>query len=235
MTGLLDRLRAWLGSPFGGGTADADDAAESASASTTASDQPAPQVVHRDDRPLETPSTMDRTDPPTPGSQSGRETRVDIPDAEADVDGPGEETGSPEDLGRVSIPDAEATADESTGDVTPTPAERSDAAASTADEGAESTADEGAASTADEGAESTTTSEIAADQDDSTDTAFACSVCGTAVDDPSEPCPLCRSTDVVPAGGDGDGGTPMQSGRTAVSTTNDDEAVDRLHDVSDEG
>jgi hypothetical protein len=60
-----------------------------------------------------------------------------------------------------------------------------------------------------------------------------CSVCGTTVDDPSAPCPLCRSTDVGPTGVDGGGtGTPGGSGHTVVST-GDDEAVERLRDVRD--
>jgi hypothetical protein len=84
MTGLLDRLRAWFGAVFRRGTAETgDDAPES-----DASDR---RVVHRDDRPLETPSTMDRPAPPS-ASTPDRPARVEVPDAEADV----------------SMPDAEA-------------------------------------------------------------------------------------------------------------------------------
>jgi hypothetical protein len=61
-------------------------------------------------------------------------------------------------------------------------------------------------------------------------------VCGTAVDDPSEPCPLCRSTDVVPVSEEAnDAAAPSRGGRTTVSAADDDEAVDRLRDVTEEG
>lgn len=198
MTGPFDRLRAWLGSLFGGGTTDADDVtgAESASTPASESERSAPQVVHRDDRPLETPSTMDRTDPPAPASNStaraGGKPAVDIPDAEA-TDGASADDATPAaDTSARPVADAADSAGDEQGGPTGTPAA------------------------------------------DDADAAFACSVCGTAVDDPTEPCPLCRSTDVVPVSdGDADAETPARGGRTAVSTADDDddEAVDRLRDV----
>jgi hypothetical protein len=185
---LLDRLRAWLGFDADGTTEADDDGAGS-----TAADRPAPQVVHRDDRPLETPSAMDRTEPPAPGSGSGTRGSTDGDDAgtDAGTDARSGRTDPAPEAEAESIPDAEATAD-----------------------------DEQPGSTAvgppDSGGESG-------------DTAFVCSVCGTTVDDPSEPCPLCRSTDVGAVGG---GTEPSaHGGRTAVSTADDDEAVDRLRDV----
>lgn len=33
---------------------------------------------------------------------------------------------------------------------------------------------------------------------------YACAVCGTPVEGPDEECPLCRSSDIVPAGDDGE-------------------------------
>jgi len=179
MTGLLDRLRAWFGAVFGGETAETDDDAPNASES----DAPDRRVVHRDDRPLETPSTMDRPAPPS-ASTSDRSARVEVPDAEAEAHAD-DRPASP----GVSIPDAEATA---TADAETPPADGPE-----------------------------------------TDAAVACSVCGTTVDDPSAPCPLCRSTDVVPVADAPDevaGETPAHGRRTAASTA-DDEAVERLRDV----
>ena len=190
MTGLFARLRAWLG---GGSKTDSENE------SVTAAESADPRVVHRDDRSLETPSTMEQTDPPSAGSES-----------------PDPKTGTPAaDEPAVSIPDAEATAEASEPGSVVTPAdeesvERGDAATET---GARPDADP--VDTPDDGA-------------------VACSVCGTTVDDPSEPCPLCRSTDVVPvadADADAEDAEPFtRGGRTAVSAA-DDEAVDRLRDV----
>jgi hypothetical protein len=187
MTGLFARVRAWLGGLFDGGTA--DDAT-----GTTSADESSSRVVHRDDRPLETPNTMAHPDPPSTASREG-----ESPDAGTGAPNAAEAT--------VSIPDAEAT------------------------DGAERAAGE-----ADPEAGAHTDSEPAAARDDGT---VACSVCGTTVDDPSEPCPLCRSTDVEPVADAADAGAEdadakafTRGGRTAVSTA-DDEAVDRLRDVRD--
>lgn len=212
MTGLLDRLRAWLGSVFGGGSSDQDGTG----------DDPDPdsrdrRVVHRDDRPLETPSTLERGRADREASRTtGTGDQVEIPDAEGD----GPET--------VSIPDAEAVG-EGEGDApspaaepeesTPTPTDRSAAAELDDPEARDASGETGVA-------------------DSGADADFACSVCGTTVDEPSDPCPLCRSTDVVPVAdaADVEAEEPLtRGGRTAVSTADDDEAVDRLHDVRDEG
>jgi len=204
---LFERLRAWLGGVFGDGTADEADDPEAAS------DGPEPRVVHRDDRPLETPTTMDRTEPPTSNSESG--TRVEGADAETETarTAPGEDDPATEPE-TVSIPDAEATAGDSAVSTPDDPVP---------DDPAVSTPDDSTADTAD------------GDRDDSSD-AFSCSVCGTTVDDPSEPCPLFRSTDVVPVADAAEADEPLvRGGRTAVSTADDDEAVDRLRDVRDDG
>jgi hypothetical protein len=206
MTGVFDRLRAWLGSVFGGGAADGDDGPDAPDPGPEADGR----VVHRDDRPLETPSTMERMDPPAPTRER--------PDAEGETAGDTEApTTTPE---TVSIPDAEAEA-------------RGDDDATTT--GEPPIDDSGRPPTATEAADDRTGgSQTAEATHDSADSAFACSVCGTTIDDPSEPCPLCRSTDVVPTDGTSDAGTPTRGGRTTVST-GDDEAVDRLRDVTDEG
>ncbi|AZH25443.1 hypothetical protein [Haloplanus aerogenes] len=234
MTGLFGRLRAWLGSVFGSGTDEADGTADTDTVSASESEQSPPRVVHRDDRPLETPSTMDRTDPPAPGSQSAATPQVDIPDAES-TDAETPHSGDDSATEPVSIPDAEATTGASTDETTPTASER-ERAEPTADQSASTTTD-AADSTANEQEELAPTPDTTADDhEESGDAAFACSVCGTAVDDPSEPCPLCRSTDVVPTGGNGDAEASTRGGRTAVSAADDDdEAVDRLRDVRDEG
>lgn len=207
---VFERLRAWLGGLFGGGASDADGEGDD----PASSDDPSPRVVHRDDRPLETPSTMDRTDPPAPESRSG--TRVDIPDAETDGPARGGRDQPTAEADTVSIPDAEP--------ASPT--------------GAESAASDGADPAVDERTEPTpapTPDTADGTQEDAADGAFACSVCGTTVDDPSTPCPLCRSTDVVPVADAAEADEPLtRGGRTAVSTTDDDEAVNRLRDVRDD-
>ncbi|WP_049936301.1 hypothetical protein [Haloplanus natans] len=86
MTGVFDRLRAWLGTVLGGETTDTD-------GDTAESDAPDRRVVHRDDRPLETPSTMDRP------------ARVEVPDAEAESEAHVDGRPAPAD---ASIPGAEA-------------------------------------------------------------------------------------------------------------------------------
>ena len=196
MTGLFARFRTWLGGLFDGGSA-ADDATEAAA------DASSPRVVHRDDRPLETPGTMERTD--------SRSTERGDSDATASPPGAAEPT--------VSIPDAEATPGGS----------GSDDVAPTADGDATADGRPGR-----EGAMTTVGADANPDGDPGDDT-FACSVCGTTVDDPSAPCPLCRSTDVGPVADDAteaDAEAFARGGRTAVSTA-DDEAVDRLRDLRD--
>ncbi|SDZ82434.1 hypothetical protein SAMN04488065_0590 [Haloplanus vescus] len=206
MTGLLDRLRAWLG---GGSNDEADDA-------EAATDESNSRVVHRDDRPLETPQQIESPDPPVPSAEET--TPANRPDTE---------TEAPPTSGSVSIPDAESMARDE-------PAAGAGASDDSGED--ESTADdaEPAAETAEATPSESTDSAPSDDTGDNAgdeDAAFACSVCGTAVDDPESPCPLCRSTDVVPRGDapTGDGGA-SQEGRTAVSAA-DDEAVDRLRDV----
>jgi hypothetical protein len=62
---------------------------------------------------------------------------------------------------------------------------------------------------------------------------YECAVCGTSVEGPDGECPLCRSTDVVPAGGsdgEGDRDDPPSGGRRHVSA-GDDASVERLRDL----
>ncbi|MFD1633738.1 hypothetical protein ACOZ4L_12965 [Haloplanus ruber] len=201
MTGLLDRLRSWLGSVFGAETTDGDDV----SADVDGQDaRDSPTVVHRDDRPLETPSDLDHSSPTESAPVRGAST------SGAEHEAPSDPTDDEEaERGRVSIPDAESVA----GGAADTPAEGDRANSSGADP------------------------EMADDRGDADDDAadgFACAVCGTAVDDPTEACPLCGATDVRPDGERGDGHHESPGGRTAVSAA-DDEAVERLGDVRDAG
>ena len=69
---------------------------------------------------------------------------------------------------------------------------------------------------------------------------YECAVCGTAVDDPEGECPLCRSTDLVPAGSGadagGDGSGPAGGRRERVAAADaDEEAVDRLRELREDG
>lgn len=69
---------------------------------------------------------------------------------------------------------------------------------------------------------------------------YECGLCGTGVDDPGGQCPLCRGTDVVPAGADA---TPDADGETAgpatverrEAATADEESVERLRTLRAEG
>jgi uncharacterized Zn finger protein (UPF0148 family) len=64
---------------------------------------------------------------------------------------------------------------------------------------------------------------------------YECAVCGTPVEDPDGECPLCRSTDVVPAGSaDGAAADPSAGARERVATA-DDGAVDRLEELREDG
>ena len=202
---LFERLRVWLGSIFGAESSDAGSEEDGEAPSSG----PDPRVVHRDDRPLETPSTLESTEPPSPSSE--RE-RVDVPDAETEAEAVTGESPTPPDT--VSIPDAEARAGGS----------------QAADGTAEADADVETPPAAERGTDPETGSDGHAPDANG---AFACSVCGTTVDDPSEPCPLCRSTDVVPVADAAEADEPLtRGGRTTVSTADDDdEAVDRLRDV----
>lgn len=72
-------------------------------------------------------------------------------------------------------------------------------------------------------------------------TVFKCDVCGTPVEDPDEPCPLCHSETIVPVDAVGDGdrnGTPTtETGPTPVerrvSDGDSDDAASSLADLRD--
>ncbi|WP_251343659.1 hydrogenase maturation nickel metallochaperone HypA [Haloplanus halophilus] len=130
MTGLLDGLRSWLGGRFGAGGEQADEEGAETTASNDRDGGSASAVAHRDDRPLETPATLD------PSPPAGE------PDGSPPADGRDAATAD-RDPGRVEIPDAEG------GDAVSVPeAERTDAGGSGAptDAGDGSGAGEGEAS-----------------------------------------------------------------------------------------
>ncbi|MFB6102782.1 MAG: hypothetical protein ABEJ73_09465, partial [Haloplanus sp.] len=107
MTGFVDRLRSWLGSVFGAGSdGDGENASEGAES------DPEPNVVHRDDRPLETPSNMS---PPESEPQDGRPTASQTTESERN--------GRPDAGDAVSIPDAETVAEDPTETVAEDPTE----------------------------------------------------------------------------------------------------------------
>jgi hypothetical protein len=223
MTGLIDGLRSWFGALLGD---DSDDPSDDRASEPTAEAPPAaggdaPSVVHRDDRPLETPTNLDPS-PPSDATSSTDEAerdhreRVEIPDAEGDVNSAGD----------VSIPDAETGAGSSAG------APEDEVAVADAESSAGSATGEtgdGSADRADAPPVADTT-----DPDDAASDGFVCSVCGTAVDDAEAGCPLCGSTDVRPESTPDDG-SDSPRGRTAVAATDDDAAVDRLRDVRENG
>lgn len=162
----------------------------------------APTVAHRDDRPLETPDTLSLdAERQAMGSDTG--------------DSGGSDEGGPN---RVDIPDAE------------------DGTASTVDPETEvsipdAELGEHVDSAVSGGARPAAETPDAEDGTETHDAEFVCSVCGTGVDDPNESCPLCQSTDVVPAGGSESG--PSRRGRTDTAEA-DGEAVDRLRDMQGE-
>jgi hypothetical protein len=77
------------------------------------------------------------------------------------------------------------------------------------------------------------------------ETEYECAVCGTGVDDPEGPCPLCRATDVVPADSTGgtDGQPPADRGDRDDGplagdrhvAPGDDASVERLRDLRADG
>lgn len=179
MTGLLDRLRGWFGSL--GGSADDTGEEDEADADEPRIEGSAPTVTHRDDRPLETP------DPSlTAAAESVVADESGDADAETDAGATADDGATDGEPGPVSIPDAE-------GGTTPGPkptAERATRSASPTDDGG--TADASAGVETEDAPETTVPDEGDAD-------GFECAVCGTAVEEPSHSCPLCRSTEVVPA------------------------------------
>ncbi|WP_251331001.1 hypothetical protein [Haloplanus pelagicus] len=211
MTGVLDGLRSWLGSLVG---TDEVSTEEDGSAVADPSGPAAPiegretAVAHRDDRPLETPAALD----PSPPTDTGRVSPTpEAPATGGDSDGPE----------RVDIPDAE-------GGVDP------DAASVTGAEGPEhpEPVDGVAVPDADapeDGSEDTTDREAVDDEAG----AFACPVCGTTVDGTAERCPLCGSTDVQPGASSSNEAVGSPRGRSTVSGSDDDRAVDRLRDLRD--
>jgi len=221
MTGVLGRLRAWLGTAFGGDGAGEDDGeggdgsgavTSGPERSDTDHDGGDRRVVYRDDRPLETPNTLDGTDDAADTLRPGR---VAVPDAE-DGSATTPTEGSTTDHPPVSIPDAEGGSPPET----------------TSPAGTEAAADDPESRSVDGMGDSGQPPD--ADREGGND-GFACSVCGTAIDDPNEPCPLCRSTDVVSLA-DGAAAEAAQDRRSRPSTstsTGDDDAVDRLRDLRD--
>jgi hypothetical protein len=102
MTGLLDGLRAWLGSFVGDGTDD-DETDDGNGESST--------VVRRDDRPLETPSDLDPAPPSEADALSTRSGPSPPTDVVGDASGVGGDDGDDGRPERVSIPDAESAVD----------------------------------------------------------------------------------------------------------------------------
>jgi hypothetical protein len=222
MTGFLDRLRSWLRSLGGGESADESDTPEPDAGRSPDVEGDTPSVVHRDDRPLETPTNLDPSPPSDAASSTDAVERdhrqgVEIPDVEGDANPPSD----------VSIPDAETESGSST-DVPGDEVAVADAESSTGSETGET--GDGSGGRADG-----TPVADATDHDDAASDGFVCSVCGTAVDDPEAGCPLCGSRDVRPESTPDDGnGSPR--GRTAVAAADDDDAaVDRLRDVREDG
>lgn len=203
MTGPLERLRSWLGARVSGAD-DAPTGTDAGDGTDAAAGGRDRTVVHRDDRPLETPTATspaaDRT------VERRRERSPPIPDAEAVAGGSTAEASVPAESERGGAGAAGGAAAS-----TPTTDGRDDAEPGRS--GGTETDHEGGGDPA---------------------ASFACSVCGTVVDDPTAACPLCRSTDVGPApeATTGDDGS-TRAGRTTVTSTGDEEAaVARLRDVA---
>jgi hypothetical protein len=181
MTGLLARLRGWLGSLVGGDGDDGDDADADAEPRMEGN---APTVSHRDDRPLETPDVSPAAAATAGESGRGGDDGDRPPSRDRDAaTEPDRDTEAAVDSGPVSIPDAEATAGGEAGGRAGSPTGEGDAAT-----GGTATSDAAGGDATPE-----------ADTDDASAEGFECAVCGTAVDDPAHSCPLCRSTEVVPA------------------------------------
>lgn len=98
-----------------------------------------------------------------------------------------------------------------------------------------------------EGAETTDATETEAVDGDAdatpTDYAYRCTVCGTGVETPDDPCPLCHASEIVPTDDAGDvydeaDDSPEASGpigETTTSISDADDAVERLRDLRNDG
>lgn len=195
MTGLLSRFRDWLGSLFGGDDEgdDGDDAADEPRIEGSG-----PAVTHRDDRPLETPDVS------PPGTESATLETDDSADGQTGPEG-SHEAGQIPDAGARSESDAGShTAPDPSPGPGPGPVSIPDA-----EDGVEGGAPSEPGTSVEGGSADATAADDAAsgsrDRDDPDATAaddasgFECAVCGTAVDEPVHSCPLCRSTEIVPA------------------------------------
>jgi hypothetical protein len=100
--------------------------------------------------------------------------------------------------------------------------------------GDESAPVDGEASPGETAASTDSTAGTAGEADDSA--SYRCSVCGTAVEDAVGPCPLCRSSEIVPADevdaslADDDPGLDTE-GATVTRTRDDVDPVSRLDEV----
>ncbi|WP_299334862.1 hypothetical protein [Haloplanus sp.] len=173
MSGLVTRIREWVGSLFGG--ADEND---------TAADEPrterggekrggGPDITHRDDRPLETPDVSPRAANAVTASEPEPETAAGAVTSQDDPPKLSTDAGS----GSVVVTGPEA-GTESAGQAGP-----DDRNVPTDDPAT--------------GAGNRTNDASGTPATDTAST-FECAVCGTGVDGPAHSCPLCRSDEVVP-------------------------------------
>jgi len=101
----------------------------------------------------------------------------------------------------------------------------------------ESAPADGEASPGETAASTDSTAVPAVEADDSA--SYRCSVCGTAVEDAVGPCPLCRSSEIVPADevdatlADDDALGLDTGGATVTRTRDDVDPVSRLDEVRD--
>lgn len=63
---------------------------------------------------------------------------------------------------------------------------------------------------------------------------YECAACGIGVRDPDDPCPVCGSGDIVPAGELGTLSAPSPGATRRSVSPPDEEAVERLRESGDE-
>jgi rubrerythrin len=265
MTGLFGRLRSWVGSLFGsqsdsGTEVGRDESPEPSASATDATTVKAEEVtaakleeaIARAEgsaatRAESAPSESRATEPPEPEATEPPEPEAtEPPEPEATEPPEPEATEPPTDPADVTAEKlAEAIAQSES---TPTTVrhERDDDADTEQSpfqlEGGPKTVRVPASETTDDEAEGEGNDAEAADEETGrSDAAFGyrCTVCGTGVETPDDPCPLCRSSELVPTddAGDvydatGDGAQSSESvGQKTASISDADDAVERLRNL----
>jgi hypothetical protein len=196
MSGLVTRVREWVGSLLGGADENGTVADEPRAEREGEKRRDGPDITHRDDRPPETPGVSSRAanavtaSEPEPETTAGAVISQDDPPALSTDAGSGSvavtgpEAGT--ESGGQAGPDVEPGSNqEPESEPEPDPDPGSDDRNVPTDDPATGAGDR--------------TNDASGTPATDPASTFECAVCGTGVDGPAHSCPLCRSDEVVPA------------------------------------